>query len=134
MSNNDKNEKGSPTLMVTTIVVLLGVSMLGALLFIMRARVGRGMIHERALRAQEWMRKVDELGIELQMPALHEVVVGGGGSTKADPLERDLLKLNKRTWNEFMVCNTVFDAQRNCKLNDDPVRGACWLPALVSDA
>ena len=113
MSNNDKNEKGSPTLMVTTIVVLLGVSMLGALLFIMRARVGRGMIHERALRAQEWMRKVDELGIELQMPALHEVVVGGGASTKAGPLECDLLKLNKRTWNEFMVCNTVFDAQRN---------------------
>lgn len=115
MSNNDKSEKGSPTLMVTTVVVLLGVSMLGALLFIMRARMGRGMIHERALRAraQEWMRKVDELGIELQMPALHEVVVGGGTSTKADPLECDLLKLNKRTWNEFMVCNTVFEAQRN---------------------
>ncbi len=93
--------------MVPTVVVLLGVSMLGALLFVMRARMGRGAIHGQALRAQEWVRKVDELGIELQMPALHEVVVGGT-STKADALEYcDISKLNKRTWNEFMVCKTV---------------------------
>ena len=119
--------------MVTTVVVLLGVSMLGALLFIMRARMGRGMIHQRALRAQEWMRKVDELGIELQMPALHEVVVGGDSSTKADILECDLLKLNKRTWNEVMVCNTV-SKRTEIESSMMSLFGGLWLPALVGDS
>lgn len=105
--------------MVPTVVVLLGVSMLGALLFVMRSRMGRGMIHQQALRAQEWVRKVDELGIELQMPALHEVVVGGT-STKAGRLECDLSKLNKRTWNEFMVGKLYRGARIECTLSDDP--------------
>jgi len=94
MSDKDKSDK---TLLVTTVLVLLGVSMLAAFLFIMRSRSqGRWMVQRRTLRAQEWMRKMDELGIGVQ-PALHEVVVGGA---KADGLGRDRTKW---TWNQFMV-------------------------------
>jgi hypothetical protein len=45
---------------------------------------------------------MDELGIGFQMPALHEVVVGGTSSW-AYPLERDLAIFNVKRWNEFMV-------------------------------
>lgn len=58
------------------------------------------MIQER-VRGQEWVRKMDELGIGPRMPALYEVVVGAG--PRADFLEQDLTKFNEKTWKEFMV-------------------------------
>ena len=105
LANNDKIDRGSsPTLIVTTVLVLLVVGMLGVTLFVMRSREqGRWTSPARALHAQEWVRKMDELGMEVQLPALHEVVVGG--TTKAaHPRAGELTKFNKRIWNEFLVC------------------------------
>jgi len=129
MGSSDTNQ---PTLMVTTIVVLFGVSMLGGFLFIIRSRSQVRGVQERARHAQEWVRKMDELGIGFQMPALHEVVVGGT-CTWADPWERDLTKFNKKTWNEFMVGKWLWK-HNECRLNDDPRWGDFGYPALVGDS
>ena len=85
-------------------------------------------MQQRALRAQEWVRKMEELGIGVNIPALHEVVLGGA---RADPWERDLTKFNERTWNDLMVCRLYGSASER-RLND-PWCGAC-LPAPVGDS
>lgn len=102
--NNDKTEIGySPTLIITTILVFLVVCMLGVMLFVMRSREqGRWMTRAQALRAQEWVRKMDELGMGIGTPALYEVVVGS--ATKAHPWAGDLTKCNETTWKDIMVC------------------------------
>jgi len=112
LANNDKSDRGySPTLIVATILVFLIICILGAFLFIRSREQGRWRLREQTLRAQEWVRVIEELGIGVQMPALHEVVLGG--TTKARLRAGDLTKFNERTWKELMVCQIVWNRWRN---------------------
>jgi len=97
--NTEKTGKGySPTLVVTTVLVLVVVSIIGVFLYVMRSRTqGRWVTQERAQRAQEWVRKVGSGSY----PHWHEVIIGG---TKDDPRWGDHIKFNERPWIEFMVC------------------------------
>jgi hypothetical protein len=94
-SNSDLDVK--TIILIVTTAVVLAVCVLGICLFARRSRVqGRWAIEARAHR--EWVQKMDELGIALQTPALHEVVVW---ESKAD-----VARFNEETWSEFMVCTS----------------------------
>ena len=111
--NSNRNDKTYPPgLVVTTVLIFLVVFVLGVFLFIMRSRAqGRWMIREQELR-WEWVRKMNELGIGVQVPTLYEVVLGA--KKAADPWGRDLAKkFNGRTWNEFTVCSLCMETPVN---------------------
>jgi len=85
-----------PTLIIATALVVFVVCVLGALMFMMRSRM-QWMNRAQGLGAQEWVRKMDELGIGVQTPALHEIVVG-----VSKPWGDDFARVNEKVWSKFM--------------------------------